>query len=134
MNKNILKSIGAIIAGFIVGGVLSYATDFVLEGVGILPKGNLYVSTFLILVVLLYRSVYEAAGCYVIAKLAPNSPMKHALIGGAIGTVLSVMGAVATANMNIGPAWYAWTLAALSMPSAWVGGKVYEMNSKGRIH
>ena len=52
--------------------------------------------------------------------------MRHAIVLGAIGTVVSIIGAVATANMNLGPAWYAWTLALLTMPSAWLGGKLHE--------
>ena len=130
MNKNIFKSIGALLVGFIVGGFLSYATDYILENAGVLPRENLYVSAWLIIAVLFYRSIYEVIGCYTIANLAPNHPMRHALIGGAIGLMLSVAGAIATRNMNLGPAWYAWTLAALSLPSAWLGGKLYELRTK----
>jgi hypothetical protein len=65
------------------------------------------------------------AGCYLTAKLAPGNPMKHALILGGIGTVLSAAGAIATANMNLGPAWYAWSLVVIALPVAWLGGKLY---------
>ena len=125
MNKNIFRSIGAGAAGFIVGGLLSHVTDYVLASVGVLPHGNLNVSSLLILMVLFYRCVYMVIGCYIVAILAPNNPMRHALILGAFGTLISILGALITANMNLGPAWYAWTLAALSMPSAWLGGKLY---------
>ena len=124
MSRNILKSIGAGVAGIAVGAVLSVGTDFVLENQGILPHGNLYVSAALIWAVLGYRTAYNILGCYITAKLAPQNPMRHALIVGAIGTIVSVIAAIATANMNLGPSWYAWTLAALSMPAAWVGGKL----------
>ena len=124
MSKSIFKSIGAGVAGIVVGAGLSFGTDFILESVGVLPHGNLYVSTWLIWGVLFYRSVYNVLGFYVVARFAPNHPMRHALVLGVIGTLVSVIGAVATANMNIGPAWYAWTLAALTMPAAWLGGKL----------
>jgi hypothetical protein len=125
MQKNTAKSIRAGVVGFIVGAVLSFGTDAILENAGILPRGNLYVAPSLIVVVLLYRLVYNAIGCYIVAWLAPRNPMKHALFLGGFGTLLSVLGAIATADMNLGPAWYAWTLAVLTMPSAWIGGKVF---------
>ena len=129
--KNIFKSIGAGLAGIIVGAALSFGTDFVLESASVLPHGNLYVSAWLIWLVLLYRTVYNVLGFYVVARLAPNHPMRHALVLGVIGTLVSIGGALATANMNLGPAWYAWTLAVLTMPAAWIGGKWFEKRAKG---
>jgi hypothetical protein len=129
MNKNIFKSIGAVIAGFIFIVITHTATDSILESTGVLPKGNLYVSAGLILFVILYRTIFSLAGCYLTAKLAPNNPMKHALILGGIGTALSAAGAIATANMNLGPAWYAWSLVVIALPVAWLGGKLYLMKN-----
>ena len=125
MNKIILKSIGAVLAGLIFIGVTHTATDAILEGAGVLPKGHLNVGAGLILIVILYRAIFSIAGCYLTAKLAPRNPMKHSLILGAIGTVLSAVGAIVTANMNIGPAWYGWSLVAISLPIAWLAGKLY---------
>ena len=125
--RNSFKSIGAIVAGFIVSAVLSFATDYVLQSASILPNGNLYVSTALIWTVVLYRCSYIVVGSYVTARLAPKYPMRHVLVGGAIGFVLSIGAAIATADMNIGPAWYGWTLAALALPSAWMGGTLYAL-------
>lgn len=125
MNKTILKSIGAIFAGLIFIGVNHSAIDAILEGVGILPKGNLYVSTPLILFVIFYRALFSLLGCYLTAKLAPKNPMTHALIIGGIGMLLSAVGAIVTADMNLGPSWYAWTLVAIALPVAWLGGILY---------
>jgi hypothetical protein len=130
--RTILKSIGAGAAGIVAGAGLSVATDFALETVGVLPRGHLHVSAWLIWGVLLYRSVYNLLGFYLAARLAPSHPMAHALVLGAIGTGVSILGAVITANMDIGPAWYAWTLAALTMPVAWLGGRLAEMQSGAR--
>jgi hypothetical protein len=121
----ILKSIGAVCAGIIVGAVLSLFTDMILKNLEIIPRDNLWVGTPVILFVLFYRTIYNILGSYIVARLAPRRPMLHALIVGAIGTIVSIIGALATATMNLGPAWYAWTLAALSLPSAWLGGKIY---------
>jgi hypothetical protein len=116
MNKNILKSIGAVIAGLVFIGVTHSAIDAILESTGVLPKGNLYVSTSLILFVIFYRAVFSLLGCYLTAKLAPQNPMRHALILGGIGTLLSATGAIVTADMNLGPAWYAWSLVVIPLP------------------
>ena len=122
---NTLKSIGAVIAGFLFIGITHSAIDAILESIGVLPKGHLYVSTGLILFVILYRAVFSLIGCYITARLAPKDPMKHSLILGGIGTLLSAAGAIITADMNLGPAWYAWSLVVVAMPVAWLGGRLY---------
>jgi hypothetical protein len=125
MKKNIFKSIGAVLAGFIFIGVTHSAIDALLQGTGVLPKDHLYVSTPLILFVIFYRALFSLVGCYITAKLAPANPMKHALIVGGIGTLLSAVGAIVTADMNLGPAWYAWSLVFIALPISWLGGKLY---------
>lgn len=123
MSKTTVKSIGAVLAGFIFIVITHTATDAILESASVLPKGNLFVGTGLILIVLAYRAVFSFIGCYLTAKLAPHKPMKHALILGLIGLVLSFVGAIVAADL--GPAWYAWTLAVIALPIAWLGGKLY---------
>lgn len=123
--KSILRSIGAVLAGFVFIGVTHTGTDAILEGAGILPKGHLFVGTGLILAVLGYRAAFSLAGCYLTAWLAPQNPMRHSLALGGIGVVLSSIGAI-VAGADLGPAWYAWTLAAISLPVAWLGGKLFE--------
>jgi len=130
MGKDILKSVGAVLAGLIFIGLTHTGTDAILESTGVLPKGNLHVGAGLILVVIGYRAVFSLIGCYITALLAPKSPMKHALALGIVGVLLSTVGAIATANMNLGPAWYAWTLVVISLPIAWLAGKLYELRSR----
>lgn len=130
MNKNILKSIGACVVGIFVGVVLSIGTDKILEGAGILPHGHIWVSAQLIIFVLFYRTVYNMIGSYTVARLAPDRPMRHVIIVGILGTLASVIGAITTRNMNLGPLWYPWTLAALTLPSSWLAGKLYVMYRK----
>ena len=128
MSRHILRSVGAVLAGFFFIGVTHTGMDAILENIRVLPKGNLHVGTGLILIVIGYRAVLSLIGCYITARLAPNSPMKHALALGILGLLLSAVGAIVTANMNLGPSWYAWTLVAISLPIAWLGGKLYELN------
>lgn len=132
MNMNILKSIGAVLAGFIFIGASHSIIDAILESLGILPKGHLNVSTGLILMVVLYRAVFSFIGCYITASLSPGKPMKHTLILGLIGTILSAVGAVATANMNVSPAWYGWSLVLIALPIAWLAGKAFLLSKSNK--
>jgi O-antigen/teichoic acid export membrane protein len=69
-----------------------------------------------------YRIVFGIAGCYLAARLAPDRPMKHALILGVVGLVLSIAGAAAM--WGAGPGWYSLAIIAITLPCAWIGGKV----------
>lgn len=40
----------------------------------------------------LYRTVYNIAGCYIAARLAPDRPMAHSLALGIVGLVVSTAG------------------------------------------
>ena len=51
-------------------------------------------------------------------------PLLHALIGGAAGFVVSIIGAVATWNRGFGPHWYPLALIVLAIPQAWAGGRL----------
>lgn len=127
MNKNKFKSIGSVLVGFIVIAILSTGTDMILKSMGILPYEHLFVSSELILAVIFYRAVYSLIGCYIAAKLAPHSPMKHALALGLVGVIVGSVGTVVAADL--GPAWYGWTLVVIALPIAWLGGKLYESSS-----
>jgi hypothetical protein len=122
VTRNILRSAGAVLAGLAFIVVSHTGTDAALEALGVLPRDNLYVGTELILLVIAYRAVFSLIGCYITARLAPYRPMTHALVLGGIGVVASAVGAVVAADL--GPAWYAWTLVAIALPIAWLGGKL----------
>jgi hypothetical protein len=76
-----------------------------------------------------YRVVYGIAASYITARLAPNRPMLHALVGGVLGFIVSIVGAVATWNGGpaFGPHWYPIALIVTALPCAWVGGKLRVM-------
>src|SRR5512145_630432 len=126
-DMNIFKSIGAVIAGLVVIFVLSYATDAALEAAGVLQNGAplpMRGSELLITAILIYRLVYSVVGCYTTARLAPNHPMRHALVLGAVGLMFSIGGAIVAVQQSLGPAWYAWGLVLFALPCAWLGGKL----------
>jgi hypothetical protein len=125
--KRIGRSIFAIVAGFVVVVVLSIGSDEALRAAGIFPALGHPMSNPLFLLATVYRTLYGVLGGYVTARLAPCNPMKHALIGGAIGFVLSIAGAAMAWNHpEFGPHWYPLALVLTALPSAWLGGKFAE--------
>jgi hypothetical protein len=81
-----------------------------------------------------YRIVYDIVACYIIARLAPDWPLAHALVGGAVGLVVSIVGAAVTWNKGpaFGPHWYPLALIVTAIPCAWLGGKPHEMKLRAR--
>jgi hypothetical protein len=127
MSKNTLRSIGAVFAGLLAGIVLSIGTDIVLHAIGVFPPWGQSMVGFegALLLATVYRTIYGVAGCYIAARLAPDRPMLHALALGAIGLVVSIVGAAVTWDKGpaFGPHWYPLALVALAMPQAWAGGR-----------
>ncbi len=72
------------------------------------------------LLVLAYVAVFAVAGCYLTARLAPDCPMRHALMLGALGLAFSIPGTLMT--WRIAPAWYHIFSLIMIMPYAWLGG------------
>jgi hypothetical protein len=126
MNKKLLKSIGAVVAGAAVSIVLELGTDKAMRTAGIFPSGEGSMSDTLFILATTYRTIYGVLGAYITARLAPDRPMFHALILGVLGTVAAAAGAIAMWNKmpEIGPKWYALALIVLALPPAWLGGKL----------
>ena len=118
------RSIWSIVAGFLVVVLLSIGTDAVLHAARVYPALGQRMSDGLFVLATLYRTVFAVVGSYVTARLAPNRPLKHALIGAAIGTVIATVGAVATWNKDLGPHWYPIALILTAFPTAWVGARL----------
>jgi hypothetical protein len=88
--------------------------------------------TGLIVLALSYRLVYTIIGGYIAARLAPYSPVRHALVLGIIGLVVATLGAIATIPMHLGPSWYPIALAITALPFTWIGGVLYERRHADR--
>ena len=125
------RSVGAVLAGLVAIFVLSIGTDLAMHATGVFPPMNQPMSDQLFVLATAYRIIYSILGCYITARLAPNHPMKHALILGVIGIVLGIIGAVATWNRGpeFGPHWYPLALIIVSIPCAWIGGKLQEIRT-----
>ncbi len=125
-----LRSIGAVLAGLLAIIIITTATDLVMHTTGVFPPAGQPMSNALWLLATAYRIVYGVAGGYMTARLAPDRPMRHALVLGVVGLALSIVGVVATWDRgpDFGPKWYPLALVAVAIPSAWLGGKLYRGN------
>ena len=120
----VLRSIGAVAAGLVSIFAVTTATDLVMHATGVFPPASAPpMSNGLFLLAFAYRFIYDVAGCYLTARLAPHRPMRHALVLGSIGLVLSIAGAIAM--WDAGPAWYPLGLAVSALPCAWLGGRLH---------
>jgi hypothetical protein len=119
------RSIGALAAGFVTVLILTLGTDIVLHALKIFPALGQTMSDQLFLLATIYRIVYAVLGSYLTARLAPDRPMGHAITGGLVGPVLSIVGAVVTwKHTELGPHWYPLALVVTALPCAWLGGKI----------
>ncbi len=124
--RRVWRSAGAVLAGLFVVVALSLGTDQVLHWLEVYPPwGQPMRETGDNLLALAYRCVYAVMGSYIAARLALRNAMRHALILGVVGLVLSLAGAMATIPMDLGPAWYPIALVVTALPCAWLGGVLH---------
>ena len=123
-----LRSVLAVLAGVAVNVVLSFLTDLFMRTLKVFPALDQPMYDAQCAIATLYRIVYGVLGSYVIARLAPNRPMGHALVSGVLGLIASTAGVITTRNAMppLGPRWYALALVITALPCAWAGAKVYE--------
>ena len=118
------RSILAVLAGMGAGIALTLVTDLVLHTLRVFPPFGERVPDGLLSIAMGYRVVFGIAASYLTAYLAPYRPIAHAMIGGAFGFLASLAGAIGT--WNGGPAyephWYPVALVVLALPQAWIGG------------
>lgn len=123
MNKNALKSIGAVLAGILTIVILSILTDTILELIGFFPpptKGLF--DPILLSIALFYRTIFAFLGGYVTARLAPDSPMRLVIILLIIGTIMGILGVVV--GWSLSQHWYPISLVFTSFAGVWIGGKL----------
>jgi hypothetical protein len=120
------RSIWAVVAGFLFIAVLSIGANMIIRAM----SPNLFNAnggtTSLVMLCLstVFVGVFATVGCYLTARLAPSHPMRHALILGALGLVINLIGA---AKMwDTAPAWFHILNLLLVMPYAWFGGRLRE--------
>lgn len=121
-----LKSVGAVLAGFVVVVVLSTATDAVMHATTVFPPADQRMENpLLFLLALAYRGAFTVLGGWVTALLAPGAPAKHVLALALIGLVAGTFGVVAAVVSQLGPPWYAVAVAVTGPLLTLVGGRLH---------
>jgi hypothetical protein len=118
-----LRSATAIFLGFVAVVVLSLGTDQIMHVLGVYPPWEEPMhDTGLLVLALSYRMIYTVIGGLIAAWLAPDAPMRHAVILGLIGLVPGGAGVIAAAAMDLGPLWYPIAIALTGLPCCCLGG------------
>jgi hypothetical protein len=113
----LLKSIGAIVAGFITVAGLSIVTDSVVSATGIFPP---QITTGMLVFALLYRITFTVLGGYVTARLAPQSAMIHVWVLAGLGQLGGIAGVFA--GWDLSAHWYPIMIAVTAIPAVVYGG------------
>ena len=118
------RSVGAVVAGFLVTALVSVGTDAVMHATGVFPPFGEPMTDGLFVWALAYRLLCTVLGGWVTAALAPSRPIAHVVVLGAIGVVAATAGAVPTWNAGpaFGPKWYPVLLIVTALPCVWAGG------------
>lgn len=123
--RNLGRSALAVVAGIVVNFV-ALPIDQIFHALAVYPPWDVPMTeTSDNLLALAYRVVLAVASGWVTARLAPHSPMAHALALGGIGTVMSALGLLGAMQMDLGPLWYPALLVVVALPSAWLGARLY---------
>jgi hypothetical protein len=124
--RRILRRVGAVLAGLIFIVILDTGFDLLMHATGVFPPWGWPMPTNLWLLALAYRAIDSIGGSYIAALLAPDRPLLHALVLGAIGVLLSSIGMIATwsKGAGFGPKWYPITLVIIALPCAVIGGSL----------
>lgn len=125
------RSVLAVAAGFGAIALSSHGVDTLLRAAGLFPSDGGPMSDALFACAAVYRTLFGMFGCYLTARLAPDRPQRHALILGAIGTLLATLGAIATWNAGpqLGPHWYPVSLVLTALPAALVAARLQRIPS-----
>jgi hypothetical protein len=121
----IVWSVLAVVAGFVFVVITHTATDAILEAAGVLtPPDKGFPQPWMLALALAYRAFFIVIGSYITALLAPERPMLHSWILGALGLLGSIAGVFAAIAMKLPDMWYPIALVIVTLPCAWLGGKL----------
>jgi hypothetical protein len=124
--RRVGRSALAILAGLGANILLSTSADQVFHFTGVYPPWGVPMEeTGDNMLALSYRFVFGVISGYIAARLAPDRPVRHAIVLGMIGTALGLLGLMVVMQNPMGPTWYPVLLAAFALPSTWLGGKFF---------
>lgn len=125
MNKNTLRSIGAVLAGLILSIILSVGIDTILEQTGVFPhiKDGLFI-TWQLALAATYRTLIAVLAGFTTAHLSKTNRARNVKILAIIGLIVNALGIVAGIKLGLGPVWYPIVLTILIVPAVMLGGKL----------
>jgi len=120
----LLRSAIALFLGFLAIVLFPFWTNEALHTLALLSSGMFGIYDMRSnLLLLTNNSLFVVLGSYIAASLAPHYPMRHALALGVVELTRSIWIVIFRATTNdMGPVWYATTLAVTALPCAWLGG------------
>lgn len=125
----ILKSLGAVVAGYVVIAVLTIVTISTLAV--LFPASYQPENTGWVILNVIYGCLFAAVGGYLTARLAPTRPLWHVLALGIFMALFSGLTAWAVASAPADseyarqPGWYYPALTLLAIPCVLMGYAVY---------
>lgn len=123
----------AVLAGLALNFVLGLGIDQILHATGVYPPWGQTMSDSLFALATAYRLLIGVASGWLVARIAPDRPVWHAVVLGAIGLVISMASSIATWNRGaeFGPHWYPILLGVSSIPASWLGARLHRSSRTG---
>jgi hypothetical protein len=126
---NPLKSIGAVLAGYLVSAILTAVTIAVLGA--LFPASYQPGNVGWVIFNVIYGCAFAVVGGYMAARLAPARPMTHAWVLGILMALFAVLTGYVVSVSSPSPdyanqpGWYYPVLAITVLPSILLGGLLY---------
>jgi hypothetical protein len=122
------RSALAVAAALLGNALLALAVDQLFHVLGVYPPwGEPMYDARLFLLALSYRTLLGVGSGWLVVRLAPSAPARHATVLGAIGTVFCAASVAATyAHPELGPVWYPIALTVIAYPTVRLGAAWHE--------
>ncbi len=118
-----LRSVLAIVAGFVTIAVLSIGADAAMHGLGVFPADPAGMSDGLFGLATLYRTVFTVLGGALTGLLSARTDQRDVRILAGIGFLAGLAGVAAWfATPGLGPLWYAAAIPVTGAIATLVGG------------
>lgn len=121
-----VRFILSVIAGLATSMTLSIATRFMLYLCGVFPAPfKPLFDTPLVIIALLYHSIFATTGAFVTAHIARNRARKAVVFLGSKEAIMWLLGTIFL--WKHAPVWYTMTKAVIGFPIAIMGGWLYQV-------
>ncbi len=124
-----MRLIISVVVGIAIATVLSFLTHLLLHWIGLFPPlSKPMFDTKLLLITLIYHSLYAIGAAYVTAKIAGKKAKKAVFILGSKEAIMWLIGTFILWKHTLG--WFNITKAVIGIPLAIIGGKIYVLHKK----